>query len=115
MDLALGTDSVRAICDFYGLDKDAFAGIIANPVFVKAYQEAVEGLKVDGASFKTKAKMQAEHYLRTAFKMIENPNTSDAVRADLIKSTVRWAGLDTKAVDAGAAGGSFNIQINLGA
>ena len=83
-----------------------------QPVHAKD-QEAVEQLKVDGMSFKMKARMQAEGFLATSFAMVTNPATSDAVRADLIKNTVRWAGYDAKAADVGQ-GNSFNIQINLG-
>lgn len=113
VELALRVDTPANICAIYGINKDEFAVIIGHPVFIKAYQEAIESLKVDGMSFKLKAKMQAEDYLRTAYTMIKDQNTSDAVRADLLKATVRWAGYEAKAVDVGQ-GSSFNIQINLG-
>jgi hypothetical protein len=44
--------------------------------------------------------------------MAQSPGTSDSVRADIIKNTVRWAGLDAKAAEVGT-GNSFNIMINL--
>lgn len=113
MELALKIDTPANICAHYGISKDQFRAIIAHPVFIKQYQEAIEGLKVDGYAFKMKAKMQAEHMLATSFAMATNPATSDAVRADIIKNTVRWAGYDAKAVDVGQQS-SFNIQINLG-
>src|SRR5690349_9975776 len=113
IELALRLDTPQNICEAYNLSKEDFLAISKHPVFIKAYQEAVESLKTEGMSFKMKAKMQAEDYLTTAFAMIKNANTSDAVRADLIKSTVRWAGFDAK--DTGGAGGSnFQININLG-
>lgn len=114
IELALKIAPVPDICGHYGISKDQFAAIIAHPVFIKAYQEAVESLKVDGMSFKMKARMQAEGFLATSFAMVTNPATSDAVRADLIKNTVRWAGYDAKAADVAGGGQSFNIQINLG-
>lgn len=113
MELALQIDHPQVICQHYGISRDQFAAIIQHPVFIKQYQEAIEALKVEGMSFKVKAKMMAEDYLTTAFAMIKNPGTSDAVRADLIKSTVRWAGYEAKAVDTNGAGGGFNIMINL--
>jgi hypothetical protein len=113
MELALKIDTPVNICKAYGISRQQFAAIIAHPVFIKKYQEAIEALKVEGMSFKVKAKMQAEDFLTTVYAMVKNPGTSDAVRADLIKNTVRWAGFDAKAVDAGA-GNAFNIQINLG-
>jgi hypothetical protein len=113
MELALKIDTPVNVCKAYGISRQQFAAIIAHPVFIKKYQEAIEALKVEGMSFKVKAKMQAEDFLTTVYAMVKNPGTSDAVRADLIKNTVRWAGFDAKAVDAGG-GNAFNIQINLG-
>lgn len=113
VELALRIDSPAQICSIYGISREEFAAIIKHPIFIKAYQEAVESLKIDGMSFKLKAKMQAEEYLRTAYAMVQDKNTSDAVRADLLKHTVRWAGYDAKAAEVGQ-GSSFNIQINLG-
>lgn len=114
IELALKIAPPADICGHYGISKEQFAEIIRHPVFIKAYQEAVEQLKVDGMSFKMKARMQAEGFLATSFAMVTNPATSDAVRADLIKNTVRWAGYDAKAADVAGGGQNFNIQINLG-
>ena len=112
MDLALKIAKPREVCEMYGITKQEFGEIIKHPVFVKAYQEAVEMLKTEGMAFRVKARLMAEGYLTTAYQMVQNGRTSDAVRADLIKSTVRWAGLDAKATDVNAGTG-FNIQINL--
>lgn len=114
VELALKIAPPADICGHYGITREQFVELVAHPVFVKAYQEAVEALKVDGMSFKMKARMQAEGFLSTSYAMVTNPATSDAVRADLIKNTVRWAGYDAKAAEVGAGGNAFNIQINLG-
>jgi hypothetical protein len=113
MELALKIDSPQKICAHYGIGRDQFTALINHPVFIKQFQEAVESLKVDGMGFKVKARIQAEDFLTTSYAMVKNPATPDAVRADLIKNTVRWAGYDAKATDSGA-GTSFAIQINLG-
>lgn len=113
IELALRLDTPQNICAAYKISREEFTAIAQHPVFVKAYKEATEALKTEGMSFKLKARMQAEDYLATAFAMIKNANTSDAVRADLIKSTVRWAGYDAKEA-AGAGGSNFQIMINLG-
>ena len=113
IELALKIDTPKAICEHYGITRAQFELILKHPVFQHEFKAAVEMLKIEGMSFKLKAKLQAEDFLGTSYAMVKNPATSDAVRADLIKSTVRWAGLDQKATDAGG-GNSFNIQINLG-
>jgi hypothetical protein len=112
-ELAMQVDSPQNICKAYGLTHDQFAALIKHPVFIKAFQDAVEALKVEGMSFKVKARLQAEAYLDTAFRMAQNPGTSDAVRSRIIENTVRWAGLDKKAEDT-SAGTGFNIILNLG-
>lgn len=114
MELAMKIASPRDVCAAYGITKDQFAEICANPLFVRSYANAVEALKIGGMSFKVKAQMAAEEFLKTSFEMVKNKNTSDAVRADLIKSTVRWAGWDAKAAEVGSGGNGFMIQINLG-
>lgn len=113
VELALRIETPAKICAIYGITRDEFTKIIAHPVFIKAYQQAIESLKVDGMSFKLKAKMQAEDYLKTAYAMVQDKNTSDAVRSALLQATVRWAGYDAKAAEVGANGNSFNIMINL--
>lgn len=114
LELAMRVDTPANICRAHDVTREQLQVLSQHPVFIKAYQEACEMLKVDGMTFKTKARLQAEDYLGTAFAMVKNPNISDAVRARLIECTVRWAGLDAKAVDLGNGGNAFNIQINLG-
>ena len=114
VELALRIDSPRRVCEAYGIDKDEFALILQHPVFIKQYQQAVEQLKVDGASFRLKARIQAEEFLAENFKMIKNPGTSDSVRAKMIENTVRWVGYDQKVAEGGGANNNFQININLG-
>ena len=57
----------------------------------------------------------AEELLTTSWLLIHDPAVSPAVKADLIKSTVKWAGLEPK--DAGPQDngtGGVKITINLG-
>ena len=48
--------------------------------------------------------------------LIHDPGVSAAVKADLIKSTVKWAGLEPKSNenDGSAGAGGVKITINLG-
>ena len=70
----------------------------------------------NGITFKLKARTQAEELLKTSWLLIHNPETSAAVKADLIKATVKWAGLEPKgdAIIADGSGGGVRIMINLG-
>jgi len=87
----------------------------ADPVFHKKVEHYRTEIREKGVTFKLKARAQAEELLTTSWVLIHSPDVSPAVKADLIKSTVKWAGLepkDTGVVDNG--GGGVKIVINLG-
>ena len=87
----------------------------ADPVFLKKVEGYRTEIREKGLTFKLKARAQAEELLTTSWLLIHDPAVSPAVKADLIKSTVKWAGLEPKndvAVDSG--GGGVKITINLG-
>lgn len=114
IELAMRTAPVPEICAAYGIDKAGLEELIQNPVFAQAYKGAKEMLQKDGMSFRIKAKLQAEELLKKSWALIHSDTTPTTVKADLIKSTVRWAGYEPKGEGAGAgASAAFNIQINL--
>lgn len=117
IELALRTSSLRDICDAYGIDRTEWDALRVNPVFVADLTAAVEMVRKEGMSFKLKARMQSEHLLTTSWKMIHAPHDEvpPAVKADLLKFTVRAAGLSEEkaSTQAGANGNTLQIQINL--
>jgi len=116
IELAMRTASVPEICAAYDIDKNQLLELIENPLFIQAYKVAQEMLQKDGMSFRIKAKLQAEALLKESWRMIHSTETPTAVKADLIKSTVRWAGYEPKGDGVGGlAGNAFQININLGA
>mgnify|MGYP000051672191 CR=1 FL=1 len=87
----------------------------ADPVFLKKVEGYRSEIREKGLTFKLKARAQAEELLTTSWLLIHDPAVSPAVKADLIKSTVKWAGLEPKNdVVADAGGGGVKITINLG-
>ena len=87
----------------------------ADPIFLKKVEHYREEVREKGLTFKLKARAQAEELLTTSWMLIHDQAVSPAVKADLIKSTVKWGGLEPKNVetDVGANGG-VRITINLG-
>jgi len=86
-----------------------------DPVFLKKVEAYREDIREKGVTFKLKARAQAEELLTTSWGLIHSPDVSAAVKADLIKSTVKWAGLETKTEDSNAGGtGGVKININFG-
>lgn len=87
----------------------------ADRVFLKKVEGYRNEVREKGLTFKLKARAQAEELLTTSWLLIHDAAVSPAVKADLIKSTVKWAGLEPK--DAGPqdnAAGGVKITINLG-
>ena len=87
----------------------------SDPVFLRKIEHFRTEVREKGITFKLKAKAQAEELLTTSWLLIHDPGVSPAVKADLIKSTVKWAGLEPKdSQDSVQAGGGVKITINLG-
>jgi len=87
----------------------------ADPIFLKKVDAYREEIRSKGMTFKLKARAQAEELLTTSWLLIHDSAVSPAVKADLIKSTVKWAGLEPKGeVTNEGNGGGVRININLG-
>lgn len=86
-----------------------------DPIFLKKVDGYRTEIRDKGLTFKLKARAQAEELLTTSWLLIHDPAVSPAVKADLIKSTVKWAGLEPKDTGPGeGGGGGVRIMINLG-
>lgn len=95
LDLVLEAGTLKEILDSYELTPEQFKKILANPAFRKEYEGHKQAMETEGWSFRKKCQAQAELYLNLVFRLANSEQTPAAVRADLIKSTVKWAGLDT--------------------
>lgn len=116
VEIALRVAPLKDICAAYDLSREDFEQLRQDPRFVEDVRLAVEMVKKEGMSFKLKARLQAEELLATSWKIIHSPGDTvpPAVRADLIKFTIRCAGLDASKDQAQAGSQApLNIQINL--
>ena len=97
------------------IDAVAMAQFTADPIFLKKVDHYRNEIREKGLTFKLKARAQAEELLTTSWMLIHDPAVSPAVKADLIKSTVKWGGLEPK-TEVGTEGGTggVRITINLG-
>lgn len=111
VELALRIDTPKAICETYGIDRDEWLRLIANPRFRADVAAASELIRKEGMSFKLKAGLLAENFLPNIYNMV---NGSDekypaSVKADLIKFVVKAAGYD-----ASKDQGKANVNIGVG-
>lgn len=109
-------EPIDAILKTHSLTPLQFAELSKDPLFLRRVEDYRAEIKTKGITFRLKARAQAEELLTTSFLMIHSPDVSPAVKADLIKSTVKWAGLEPKGDGEAAAGasGGVSITINLG-
>lgn len=108
-------DSLGDILKAHNITPADFLAVNNDPVFQQKVTGYREDIQNKGLSFKLKARVQAEQLLQTSYALIHDPDTSPAVKADLIKSTVKWAGYEPRGTeDGGGATGGVKITINLG-
>lgn len=86
-----------------------------DSMFLKKVEHLRDEIIEKGMTFRLKAKAQAEELLTTSWTLIHSPDVSASVKADLIKSTVKWGNLEPQkdAVVEGVSAGGVTIQINL--
>jgi hypothetical protein len=114
IEIALRTSPVESILEGYGISEEEWDLIRYDPTFINDLQRAADMLKEEGMSFRVKAKLQAEELLHTSWRMIHDVNAPPAVRADLIKATMRWAQYDVPPSQQTLTPGSgFSININF--
>jgi hypothetical protein len=111
LELALGETPRNELLAAYGFTPASWDSLRQNPAFQKAVIDAQEMLQREGMSFRAKARMQAEHLLQTSWHLIHDAKTPAVVKADLIKSTWKVAGLEPK--ETLAATTPLQININL--
>ena len=113
IELAMKTGTPRSICASYGIEREEWDILRTNPAFIDDLTKAAEMVRTEGGSFKARSQLQAQEYLKEAWRLVHDPGTPPAVRADLIKSTVKWAGLDASRDQAGGKPAGSGFQINI--
>lgn len=120
MDVALmlekSGDTVEDICERHSITTDAVIQFSKDPVFLHKVDELRDSIRERGLTFRLKARAQAEELLITSWGLIHSADVSAAVKADLIKSTVKWGDLEPRkdAVENSGQTGGVTISINLG-
>lgn len=97
----------------HGISVANLAVFNADPVFLRKVDDLRTEIRDKGVTFRLKARSQAEELLTTSWTLIHSPDVSAAVKADLIKSTVKWGGLEPKESSVETPTGGVTISINL--
>lgn len=107
-------ETLNEIIQRHNITSNDMLAFNADPVFLKKVESYRTEVREKGMTFRLKARAQAEELLTTSYLLIHDPSVSATVKADLIKSTVKWAGLEPKGETTVDAGGGVKITINLG-
>ena len=118
LDLALvlesGLGTVEELLESNRLKQGDLEEFAHDKNFLRVVEDYREDIRDKGLAFKLKARVQAEELLRTSYIMTQDPDVPASVKADLIKSTVKWAGYDTPPPVQGAtATGGVSVTINF--
>ena len=109
-------ETVDEVITRHKITSDDMLKFNQDPVFLKKVDIYRSEIQEKGITFRLKARAQAEELLTTSWTLIHSAEVSPSVKADLIKSTVKWGGLEPKndpnQLEAGA--GCVKIMINLG-
>lgn len=108
-------ETLQEVITRHNISANSILMFNADPIFLKKVEGYRTEVREKGLTFKLKARAQAEELLTTSWLLIHDPAVSPSVKADLIKSTVKWAGLEPK--DTGpqeSNSGGVKITINLG-
>ena len=117
IELALRVASPKELCVAHGISKAEWDRLRQDEGFQNVLAGYLKMIREQGMGFKLKAQIQSEELLKTSWAIIHAIDTPAAVKADLIKHTIKFAGLDAS-LDQKLGGGSnannFQININLG-
>ena len=109
-----GGETVQDLLTRNNINAVQFAEFANDKIFEKTVQDYREEIRTKGLTFRLKARAQAEELLKTSWILIHSIDTPAAVKADLIKHTVKWGDLEPKNTSVESSTGGVSITINLG-
>lgn len=96
LDLVIAVDHLDDILERYGLSHEEYSILSSNVVFRRELASIMRDVRENGASFRAKARIQAESYLPVVDDMIWDKEIAPSTRLDAVKSVVRWGDLEPK-------------------
>jgi hypothetical protein len=116
IEVALRTAPIKRICEAYGISREEWDVLRHHPLFIRDVAAAAKELKKDGMSFRMKARLQSEELLKQSWRMIHasSDEVPPNVKADLIKFTIRAAGLEADPKGSNQQANTLTINLNLG-
>ena len=115
LDLALAVDPLEDILTRYSLTTQHYDSLMASRTFRRDLALMVRDVQENGASFKSKARVQAESYLPIIDMLVYDDNVAASTKLSAIQSIVRWGDLEPKPSkeEQTTNATTVNVQINF--
>jgi len=117
MDVALmledSGETVDEVVDRHHIGPDDLVRFSKDPLFLRKVGDLRSEVRDKGVTFRLKARAQAEELLKTSWGLIHAVDVSAAVKADLIKATVKWGGLEPTKESVFTEGGAGGVSITI--
>jgi len=111
-EIALGNEEPEDIYPRYGLTYNNWMSLIMQPTFKQAVVQHQNEIIENGISYRLKAKVQSEAYLKDAHLLIKHPMTPPNTKLAAIQWVAKMADLEPRK-EAAEQGTTFNLQINM--
>lgn len=114
MEIALCEGDVESVFLARGISQEDYTKWATMPSFRKALSDAASEVRNHGISFKTTVTAMINDFLPLLDQALHDDNVGLSTKIDVLKSMVKWAGLEPKEDKVVAAPpNQVNIQINL--
>ena len=113
LDLALAVDPLEDILTRYSLTSQHYDALMASQTFRRELALMVRDVQENGASFKAKAKVQAESYLPVLDMLIYDETVAASTKLSAIQSVVRWGDLEPKPTKEEQTTNATQINVNI--
>lgn len=113
VELAMDLNSVRKICEGYGVTREDYEALMENPIFIAQLEECIELRGKANGEFMLKSRLMSTRALEEQFKMMVDVETPAAVRLKSSENIIAYSGMAPKQSADGGAGNGMSININL--
>ena len=113
VELAMGLNPPRSICEGYGVSKDDFEALAENPIFNAQFNHYMEMRSAPDGVFRLQATLMSTKALDEQYKMMIDKEAPWAIRLKASENIVEYANLLPKKADV-AGGEKFSINIDFG-
>lgn len=112
VELVMGLNSIKKICEGYGITREDYDALCENPVFAAQITGYLDMKEETDGMFKLQAKLMSYRALDEQFKMMVDKEIAPALRLKASENIIQYGNMVPKQSDADS-GPKFSISINM--